>query len=473
MFGNSLLVFLLNQQKSSTFATPNKRLMALRDYIPYYKRNLRVALPVVMTQLGGALVGLADSIMVGWYGTTELAAVSFANGIFFMIMVFAMGCVMGLTPLVGNAYAQNDDERVATYLHNGLLFTFILATLTCLILFAFVPFFEMMGQDPAVIIAARPYFIVRTISLFPYLFFCLAKQFLEGLGNTTIAMFITIGCNLLNVVLNYFFIYGKCGFPELGATGAGVATLIACILMPICFIVVCLVKQEYRRYIDTAKRMRSSWANLVQLSKVGFPIGLQTLLETFLFAASFIIVGWQSKEALAAHQIANQIADLAFMMSLGIGAATTIRVSHQYGKGDISAMKMAAKASIHLCLAMNVIGATVMIAGSQVIPMLFTDDTIVLPIASTLLIYAGIFQFSDGMQCVGAGMLRGIMDVKMPALYAFIAYIVLALPIGYLLMFPAGMGVEGMWIGFIVALSIAAILFHFRFHNRVRKMTQS
>ncbi len=444
--------------------------MALRDYIPYYKRNLRVALPVVMTQLGGALVGLADSIMIGRYGTTELAAVSFSNGIFFMVMVFAMGCVMGLTPLVGNAFSQNDDERVSTYLQNGLYFTLILSVLTCLLLSAFLPFLEQMGQEPDVIFAARPYFITRIIGLFPFLLFCLSKQFLEGLGNTLIAMIITIGCNLLNVLLNYLLIYGKCGFPEWGALGAGVATMIANILMPILFFICIFAKQNYRKYLALFNRRRGSWKGIVHLAKVGFPIGLQTLLETFVFAVSFIIVGWQSKEALAAHQIANQIADVAFMMSLGIGAATTIRVSHQYGKGDIPAMKMAAYASVHLCLLMNVIGASVMIGLCQYLPLLFTEDTSVLPIATRLLVFAGIFQFSDGLQCVGAGMLRGIVDVKKPALYAFIAYILLALPAGYVLMFPLGIGVEGMWVGFIIGLSVAAVLFHVRFRKQVRRI---
>ncbi len=444
--------------------------MALKDYIPYYKRNLRVALPVVMTQLGGALVGLADSIMVGRYGTTELAAVSFSNGIFFMVMVFAMGCVMGLTPVVGNAFAQNDDERVATYLQNGLYFTLILSLLTCLLLSAFLPFLDYMGQEPEVIIAARPYFITRIISLFPYLFFCLSKQFLEGLGNTMIAMVITISCNILNIALNYCFIYGKFGFPEWGAFGAGFATMIACFLMPIVFIIVISLKQNYRKYIALLNLRRGSWQGIWQLSKIGFPIGVQTLLETFVFAVSFIIVGWESKESLAAHQIANQIADVAFMMSLGIGAATTIRVSHQYGKGDIPAMKMAAYASVHLCLLMNVVGASLMIGLCGYLPHLFTEDTAVIDIATRLLIFAGIFQFSDGLQCVGAGMLRGIMDVKRPAVYAFIAYILLALPAGYILMFPLGMGVEGMWVGFIIGLSVAAVLFHLRFRRRTKEI---
>ncbi len=461
------------REKAVPLCLENNNMASIKEYIPFYKRNLRVALPVVMTQLGGALVGLADSIMVGRYGTTELAAVSFSNGIFFMIMVFAMGCVMGLTPLIGNAFAQNDDERVATYLQNGLSFTLLLSILTCLLLTAFLPFLEQMGQDPAVIVAARPYFITRIISLFPFLLFCLCKQFFEGLGNTLVAMLITIGCNTLNVVLNYFLIYGKCGFPEWGAFGAGMATLIACVLMPICFIVVIFAKKQYRKYIALFHRRRGSWQGIWQLSKIGFPIGLQTLLETFVFAVSFIIVGWESKEALAAHQIANQIAEVAFMMSLGIGAATTIRISHQYGKGDIRAMKMAAYASVHLCLIMNVIGASIMIGCNTLLPMMFTEDSAVLLIAAKLLIIAGLFQFSDGMQCVGAAMLRGIMDVRRPALYAFIAYILLALPAGYILMFPLGMGVEGMWVGFIIGLSVAAILFHVRFRKQVRKIESS
>ncbi len=176
---------------------------------------------------------------------------------------------------------------------------------------------------------------------------------------------------------------------------------------------------------------------------------------------------------MAALQIGNQIAILTFMLAVGIGAATTVRVSHQYGLRDYKAVRMAANASIHLCLLMNAIGATLMISCRKIIPLAFTNDPAVIEIASSLLIFAGLFQLSDGLQCVGIAMLRGIQDVRRPALYAFIAYILLELPIGYILMFPCGLGANGMWIGFIIGLSVAAVLFHTRFRSQFRKIANS
>lgn len=443
--------------------------MSFREYIPYYKRNLRVALPVVLTQLGAALVGLADSVMVGHFSTTDLAAVSFANGIFFTFMVFAMGSLMGITPLVGHAFVQNDKQRVGMLLRNGLWFTLLLSAATGAVLAACLPLMHYMGQDPAVVAAARPYFLTRVIGLLPFFLFSLQKQFLEGLGNTITAMLITMEVNLLNIFLNWIFIFGKWGCPAMGAYGAGLASLIANLLMPVLFFAVILFKRQWREYIVLAASQLSSRRCMQELARIGFPIGLQTTMETVLFTISFIMVGWISKEALAAHHIANNVADLAFMLSLGVGSATTIRVSHQYGLQDIYAMRMASKASIHLILLMNTIGASLMIGLRNYLPLLFTEDPEVICIASPLLVFAGLFQYADGLQCVGAGMLRGITDVKKPMIYAFVAYVLVALPLGYLLMFPLGIGVEGMWISFIVALSLAAAAFHYRYWTKIPK----
>ena len=177
-----------------------------------------------------------------------------------------------------------------------------------------------------------------------------------------------------------------------------------------------------------------------------------------------------NKEALAAHHIANQMADLTFMLALGIGSATTIRVSHQLGKGDLHAVRMASHASVHLCLLMNTIGAAIMIFGRNIIPYIFTNDPEVVPIASTLLIIAGTLQYVDGLQCIGAAMLRGIQDVRVPMRIALFAYLVVALPLGLYLTFPLGLGAKGMWIAFVVALAIPAVLFHVRFNRQMRKM---
>ena len=181
------------------------------------------------------------------------------------------------------------------------------------------------------------------------------------------------------------------------------------------------------------------------------------------------MVGWISKEALAAHQVTNQVADFAFMLSLGISSATTIRVSHQYGLGDIRATRMAANASVHLILLMNTIGAALMIGFRNYLPYLFTEDEAVVELASQLLIFAGMLQYADGLQCVGAGMLRGVTDVRVPMWITVITYVIIALPLGYVLMFPAGLGAVGMWMSFVVALTIAAAAFHLRFRWLFRK----
>lgn len=439
----------------------------------------------MLTQFGAVLVGLADSIMVGHYGTADLAAVSFSNALFFTVMVFAMGALMGVTPLVGHVHGRlekllqqgtteeeinHKHEQITSYLVNGLIFTVIMCLLSLALLAPCIPLLDSFGQEPEVIACARPYYILIVLSIIPFLLFCFSKQFLEGLGNTFVAMMITLGCNLLNIFLNWVFIFGHLGFHPMGAEGAGWATLIARILMPVCFYIAMLCRADWRRYIISIRRYLITRREVEHLLAIGAPIGLQSFAEAFLFTASFVIIGWINKETLAAHHIANQMADLTFMLAMGIGAATTIRVSHQLGKGDLHAVRMASRASVHLCLLMNTIGAAIMIFGRNYIPYIFTEDPEVVSIASTLLVIAGTLQYADGLQCIGAAMLRGIQDVRVPMRIALFAYIAIGLPLGLALTFPLGLGAKGMWIAFVVALAIPAVLFHIRFNRQLKRM---
>ena len=437
----------------------------------------------MLTQFGAAMVGLADSIMVGHYGTTDLAAVSFSNAIFFTVMVFSMGALMGVTPLVGHVHGRlekllqagtseeeiaHKHKQIASYLTNGLVFTGLMCLFSLVLLAPCIPLLDEFGQEAEVVTCARPYYTLIVLSIVPFLLFCFFKQYLEGLGNTLVAMLITLGCNLLNILLNWVFIFGHWGFDAMGAEGAGWATLIARSLMPVCFVTAMFIKSEWSVYVKAIRRLSVTRREVEHLLTIGVPIGLQSFAEAFLFTASFIIIGWISKESLAAHHIANQMADLTFMLALGIGSATTIRVSHQLGKGDLHAVKMASRASVHLCLLMNTIGAAIMIFGRNVIPYIFTEDPEVVPIASTLLIIAGTLQYVDGLQCIGAAMLRGIQDVRTPMRIALFAYIGVALPLGLYLTFPLGLGAKGMWIAFVIALAIPAVLFHIRFNKQLK-----
>ena len=459
-----------------------------REYLPYYKRNLKVALPVMLTQLGASLVGLFDSIMVGHYATVDLAAVSFSNALFFTVMVFAMGALMGLTPLIGiqvgkiSDTTDNSDEStrlaeskniISSLFQNGMLFTILLSFMTLILLGGCIPFLHCFGQDPAVVEVARPYFILIVISIVPFLFFTFFKQFLEGLGNTSVAMVITLVMNGINILLNWLFIYGNWGCPELGATGAGIGSLVARIGMPICFFLVMYFRREWKEYMTSMRWSKFKASVIKELTKIGFPIGVQTLMETIAFTAAFIFIGWISKEALAAHQIANQICDMTFMVILGIGSATTIRVSHQLGANNLHGVRMASNASIHLVLFINTIGAILMIGLRNQIPMLFTEDPEVIAIASKLVVLAGVLQLADGLQVVAASMLRGITDVKIPMFIALFSYTIVCISIGLFLAFPMGMGAVGIWIGFVVGLSVAAICLHIRFRWKFKQISLS
>lgn len=453
-----------------------------KEYLPYYKRNLKVAIPVMLTQIGGALVGLFDTMMVGHYATVDLAAVSFSNAIFFAIMIFASGSLMGLTPLIGvqDGEMSKDPEKgdiirrkIASLLQNGLYFTLIIGVITTLLLAVCIPLLGHFGQDSEVVEVARPYYILIVISLLPYLLFCLQKQFLEGLGNTVVAMIIVLTMNALNVLLNWVFIYGHWGAPAMGATGAGIATLVSRVGMPVCMFAVIVLHRNWRGYLQLFSRRLSSWREVCHIARIGFPIGGQTFFESVTFSLAVVVVGWISKEAVAAHQIATQVSNLTFMLALGIGAGTTIRVSHQLGKGDLPAVRMASNASIHLVLLINTFAAVLMISLRRCIPCLFTEDAEVIAIASHLLIFAGLYQYSDGLQAVGAAMLRGITDVKVPMIIAFVAYVIIGIAVGLVCTFPLGMGAAGIWVGFIVGLTFAATLFHIRFNKKYKDLCRS
>ena len=442
----------------------------LKNYIPFYKNNLKIALPIVLTQVGGGIVALMDNVMVGHLGAVELASVAFANSIFVLGQVFVMGAVMGLTPLVGQAFVQSDLERVKALFYNALVFVCVLGLAVTLILGLVYPFFDYMGQDTNVVRWAKPYFLLQVFSLLPLLFFCLFKQLLEGLGNTKVAMIITLVANIVNIVLNYLLIYGKFGFPYWGVVGAGVATLISRILMAVGFFVYVRTNDSWWNYLKDITidlfQARKVWT----VARVGMPIGGHMLLECTAFALSAIMVGWLGAVPLAGNQIAQNISHLTFMLVVGIGSATTIRVSHRLGEKNFYALRMAGKASVHLCLLTNTLMAIFMIVFSRQIPRIFTTDMAVIDAAAPLLVLAGLFQISDGLQTVGASILRGLTDVKRPVIYAFISYICINLPLGYLLAFKFHMGASGVWIGFIVGLSIAAILFHVRCNRQINKL---
>jgi len=441
-----------------------------KTYLPFYKRNLKVAVPVMLSQAGQVLVQQVDNMMVGAVGTVELAAAAFANSVFVLGMVFAMGFTFGMTPVVGHAYARGDEEKTASLLKNSFILNVLLTLVLVIVLWLTSYLFHYMGQSKEVVNLATSYYRILVVSLLPFILFFTFKQFAEGMADTKFAMVITLVSNVINIILNYILIFGKFGAPELGLDGAGYATLIARFTMPILFLWIFIKKEKFYKYWKEIGQIKVDWVKIAELIKVGYPIATQIILEVAAFALSGIMMGWIGVVPLAAHNIALGLASVTFMVVTGIGSGTTIRVSHQYSSGDFDSMRKAAYASIHMVIAIMSTTAILFAIFRFQLPWLYTSDEEVINVAAQLLIMAAVFQIFDGGQVVLLSVLRGLADVQRAMIYAFIAYILINLPISYLLAFTFNLGAIGIWIGFVFGIGMASVLFYLRIHGQFKKL---
>lgn len=441
-----------------------------------YRANLKLALPVVMTQVGQILVQVADNMMVGRYGgddPTPLAATSFGGTAFFLLFIAGIGITMGLTPLVGELYARGDRQRSSQYLQNGVMFFSLLGVALCALQLLIVPLLYYMGQPTEVVDMSIPYYRMLAYSMIPVMIFYSFKQFLEGVGNTRVEMVIVILCNLLNILLNWIFIFGRFGIEPMGATGAGLATLVSRCCMPVLVVGYFFWREKYRAYLDGFSLRNYSGTTIRSLLRMGIPISSQMFLESSAFVGTSIMMGWLGKTAISANQIAMTMGNCAFIIVTSIGAATTIRISHCYGARNVGELTLAAKASYHLVVLWNLLAAVIFVSMSEIIPRFFTSNGEVIDLASKLLVLIAVYQLADGVQNVSVGVLRGIQDVKIIMPIAFLSYIVFNLPVGYLLGFRFGMGAQGLILGFTVGLTIAAVLMIARIRRDVRRLRLS
>ena len=444
--------------------------MNFKSYLPFYKRNLIIAIPVVLSQIGQVVVQMADTMMVGRLGANELASVSFASALINLGLFFATSSALGLTPLVGRNYSEGNTKKVSQLFQNSFTFNLVMGIIIMLLLLLAGQFMGYMGQSEEVVRLAQPYMEIIAISLVPVLLFLSFKQFLEGIGNTRIAMAITILANIINIVLNYILIYGKWGAPALGVNGAAYATLVSRIFMPIAFLCVFYYRKTLRNYLQSFKRSYFSTKTVKEISRVGLPIGFQVLAEQGAFSFTAIMVGWLGAVSLAGHQVAMNVSYLVFMILQGLGAATTIRVSHQLGMKAIGDMRKAAHASYHITTLTIILSTMIIIAFRHDIPRFFSQDPAVIAQSANLLIIATIYLIPDGYQVVSLGALRGIADVKKPMIYSSMAYLGLNIPVGYICGFILNLGTMGIWVGFVVGLATVAVCFMRRFEKRTRAM---
>jgi MATE family multidrug resistance protein len=417
----------------------------------------------MLAQAGQVSVQLVDSIMVGHVGTSELAAASFSGSVFIIGFVFGMGFTFGVTPLVGKAFGEKNEKRVGDLLRDSFILNSLVSIVLALLLYALSFLMPYMGQPQAVVDLAIPYYRILVLSILPFLMFFTLKQFLEGLGKTKVATIITLTANVINVIVNFLLIYGLYGFPELGLNGAGYGTLVARLFMPLLLILWFVKSEYYVKYKPYLKLEFLQKQAFYKLFKFNLPIGLQIIVEVVAFAFGGLMMGWFGEVALAAHQIALGLASFTFMIASGIGSATTIRISYQLGDKQYLNLKRAGFASIHLVTAFMGSSAILFLIFRSYLPMMFTSDGAVIELAAHLLLFAAIFQIVDGIQLVSISALRGLSDVNFALWVSVLSYGVFALFVSYFAAFQLDFGPGGIWMGFVVGLSFASMVFLKRF----------
>lgn len=450
----------------------------IKRYTPYYKQILHLALPVVLAQAGQLTTQFADTAMVGNFGGADpapLAAVSLGSSLFLLIYLAALGLALAITPLVGEHYARGNRHEVARIFENSVSYCLLIGVSATGAALALRPFIRVLGgwmSSPgedisAVVEQALPYYDMLVWSILPLMVFLAVKQFLEGIGNTSTAMWITLASNVVNIVLNYIFIFGNFGSEAMGAEGAGLATLLARVGQMVAIVAYFFLSRRLRIYRVFFERGIIRLSYLRSLLRIGYPISFQMVLESAAFILTSILALSFGTVAGGAMQVAFSIANVAWMITVAIGSASTILVSHIYGAGERAQLRPTVRATYHLGLAWGLFMAVVFVLFRGSITSLFTDNVEVIALSSELMLLIAIYQLSDAVQGLSISMLRGIQDVRVIMPIVLFAYLVVNIPVGCLLAYGLDMECEGLVIGLILGLSVAALLTLLRLRRRV------
>lgn len=435
-------------------------------YIKEFKSLSKLAVPIIIGQLGVILMGVLDNVMIGQLiDKNALAAASIGNALSFLIGSLAFGGIPVIAPLFAQ---RNGKEKLLTLqisLEAVVILSLILTFLSILVFLIFGVF-----QQPEYLEkSAKSYFLLITISNIPLFIFLVFKQWLDSANKAEISMWVTFAGLAANAVLNYFFIEGIGSFKGMDLNGAGIATILTrCLMLVLIFYFIPLkVRQEVM--IGLFANIRQHTERIIFQLKTILYSGVQVFFEIGAFAFAVIMMGWMSSTALAAHQIAVNIAAIMYMMATGVAYAAGIRVGNSLLKANFDDTRIAGTVALLLVFVMMLLSASFIFLSKSFLVALYIDDIEVQNFAVSLLVIAAFFQVSDGIQAVALGCLRGLTDVKVPAVLTFVAYWLISLPVGYFLAFKMDLQAEGVWYGLLIGLSIAAILLVNRFYTLLSK----
>lgn len=444
-----------------SFSIPKKRSSRISSI-------LLLAIPIIIAQLGGILQGWADTIMVGQYGTPELSAASFVNNVFNLFIFFLLGISYATTPVVGALFTQRKYKRVVRTLHESNVVNLLASiVIVCLLLILYLNI-DALGQPQELLPLIRPYFIVLLLSLPFMALFNSMKQFSDALGNTQIAMWVMIGSNLINIILNYVFIFSF----NLGLLGAGMATLVSRALMPLAMALAMKKWSPITINCSLSRITGRPSAISRQLIRIGFPISIQLCLEACSFNVSALFMGWIGAAALAAHQVMGTVCQLAFMVVYGIGAAAAIRIAHYRGVGEWDEVRLTAKAALVISCGIDAVLVAAICLMSRPIAHIFTTSHEVTVLFLSFIPAFICYQIGDCMQIIYANALRAIESVKAMMVYAVIAYVIVSIPLAYIFAFPLHLGAAGVWWSFPFGLTTAGFCYYLQFRRMVKSQQQ-
>lgn len=432
-------------------------------YPKEYKALFKLGFPITIGHVGLTFQNLADNVMVGQHSTAELGAVGFVNSMFVLALLLTIGYSIGAVSQIGALYSQGNKPRIVDVLKSSIVTNFGQGIIICMALVALYFALPYMGQPEELLPLMRPYLVIQILSL-PFMVVNSAfKQFTDSINDTAVAMTITLIGNVWNIVGNWLLIFGHCGFPEMGIEGAGWATMSSRVVILLLTLAVFFLRPKYKEYVQLWRTRRANVKDMLLLNRLGWPIAIQMGLETASFTVVTIFLGWMGTNVLAANQVMISMTNLIFMFFIGISNAVTIRVSNHNGLHDMQGVRHAAFAGWQMIFVISVVLSTIVFVLRNDISHLFTDSAEVAAIVSTLAYPLVLYQLGDGIQCTFANALRGLGDVTKLMKYSFIAYIVISLPLSYLMGVVLNWGALGVWMAFPVSLSVAAVLYLRRF----------
>lgn len=450
--------------------TPIKEILNTFDrYRSHYSTIVRLGTPIVLGQLGNIILGFIDTIMVGQYSGSALSAAGFVNSIFNLGVFAMLGFSYGATPVIGAFYGRSENDNVGHSFRDSIWANILFGTIIVAVYTILYANLHHLNQPAELVPLMRPYFLTLLVSLPFVVLFNSFKQFTDTVAATKTAMWVIAAGNVTNIILNYLLIFGVGGFPRLGLTGAGIGTLASRVLMALLFVVFITRQRRFSSYKAGFKARRSHRNDVTRLFKVGTPLAVQMGMETASFSLASLLMGWIGATELAAYQVMCTTGSLCFLVYYGIAAASCIRISHYRGRGEWQKVGETATASLHIILVVAAILSTFIIIFQNRLATIFTSDTTIQAMFTTLLIPLLAYQVSDGVQINYGNALRGIAVTKPMSIYAFISYILLALPTSYILGFELNMGCIGVGMGLPVGLTAAAILFGLRFRKEIKR----